>query len=343
MLISDKVKLTLDVSAIKRAVSNWHYGRVPPLALISADARGVALGLAVDAAIGDPRKGHPVAAFGVVAGRLESMLWRDSRLTGAVYCGVCVAGPVLLGVAASRLPARTAVVAAATWAVVGGTTLAPRGRRGISAALAVGRPGRGPAPPARPWSDATRRRCPPTRWPAPWSSRSPRTPPTPSSRRCSGARSPGCPGCSATARSTPSTRWSATGPPRYERFGWASARLDDVANWLPARLTGVLAVVLAPLRRRLADGRVARCCAATAGATRAPTPAGARRRSPALSDVTPGRPQRLRRPGRGAAVDGLRQAGLGRLTSQRSVRLAHDGRADRAACSPVVALLRRRR
>lgn len=27
---------------------------------------------------------------------------------------------------------------------------------------------------------------------------------------------------------------------RYHRFGWASARLDDVLNWLPARLAGVL-------------------------------------------------------------------------------------------------------
>lgn len=27
---------------------------------------------------------------------------------------------------------------------------------------------------------------------------------------------------------------------KYENFGWASARLDDVVNWLPARLTGVL-------------------------------------------------------------------------------------------------------
>jgi adenosylcobinamide-phosphate synthase len=28
--------------------------------------------------------------------------------------------------------------------------------------------------------------------------------------------------------------------PRYRRFGWASARLDDLANLVPARLTGVL-------------------------------------------------------------------------------------------------------
>ena len=31
---------------------------------------------------------------------------------------------------------------------------------------------------------------------------------------------------------------------RYRRFGWASARLDDLANLVPARLAGVLVVVL---------------------------------------------------------------------------------------------------
>ena len=34
---------------------------------------------------------------------------------------------------------------------------------------------------------------------------------------------------------------------RYRRFGWAAARLDDLANLVPARLTTLLTCVLAPL------------------------------------------------------------------------------------------------
>jgi adenosylcobinamide-phosphate synthase len=36
---------------------------------------------------------------------------------------------------------------------------------------------------------------------------------------------------------------------RYREFGWASARLDDVANWIPARLTAGLVWVCAMLLR----------------------------------------------------------------------------------------------
>ena len=69
--------------------------------------------------------------------------------------------------------------------------------------------------------------------------------------------------------------------PRYERFGWAAARLDDVANWLPARITAALTVLCAPvaggsargaLRAWLRDGashpspNSGRCEAAAAGA-----------------------------------------------------------------------------
>jgi adenosylcobinamide-phosphate synthase len=35
---------------------------------------------------------------------------------------------------------------------------------------------------------------------------------------------------------------------RYEEFGWASARADDVAAWLPARVTAVLVAVARPAR-----------------------------------------------------------------------------------------------
>ena len=34
--------------------------------------------------------------------------------------------------------------------------------------------------------------------------------------------------------------------PRYQRFGWASARADDVVNWLPARITALTVTLLRP-------------------------------------------------------------------------------------------------
>ena len=68
---------------------------------------------------------------------------------------------------------------------------------------------------------------------------------------------------------------------RHERFGWAAARLDDVANLVPARVTAILAAALAPavggsgraaLRTLRRDGaahpspNAGRCEAAFAGA-----------------------------------------------------------------------------
>jgi adenosylcobinamide-phosphate synthase len=38
---------------------------------------------------------------------------------------------------------------------------------------------------------------------------------------------------------------------RHEAFGWAAARIDDIANFVPARLTGLLFVALAGSEKRL--------------------------------------------------------------------------------------------
>jgi adenosylcobinamide-phosphate synthase len=42
---------------------------------------------------------------------------------------------------------------------------------------------------------------------------------------------------------------------RYLHFGWASARLDDLFNWLPARLTGVMLAIAAWMRPSLSPVR----------------------------------------------------------------------------------------
>jgi adenosylcobinamide-phosphate synthase len=35
--------------------------------------------------------------------------------------------------------------------------------------------------------------------------------------------------------------------PRYQAFGWATARLDDLVNLIPARLSGLLVAIVAPV------------------------------------------------------------------------------------------------
>ncbi|SDN27368.1 adenosylcobinamide-phosphate synthase [Paenibacillus sp. yr247] len=44
---------------------------------------------------------------------------------------------------------------------------------------------------------------------------------------------------------------------RYRHFGWASARWDDAMNWIPARLTGLLLVLVALLQPGLSAKRSA--------------------------------------------------------------------------------------
>jgi adenosylcobinamide-phosphate synthase len=241
---------------------------------------GLALGVGLDAVFGDPRRGHPVAVFGRAAGALERRLHADSRPRGAVFAAACVAGAAGIGYAAERLTrrrpvARAAATAAATWAVLGGTSLAGEGRA-MAAALERGD------------LEAARARL---------------------SHLC--ARDPSGLDEAELARATvesiaENTSDAAVAPlfwgavagipgllgyravntldamvgyrsARYRKFGWAAARLDDAANWAPARLTGLLTVALGPdrsaawrmLRRdggRHPSPNAGRCEAAFAGA-----------------------------------------------------------------------------
>ncbi|GAA2597408.1 cobalamin biosynthesis protein [Dactylosporangium fulvum] len=216
----------------------------------AADAAGIVLGALLDVVFGDPRRWHPVAGFGRFALMVERRTYADDRVAGARFAAVAVGVPVAAAALAGRLTrrrplARTALVAAATWAALGGTSLAREGRvmadRLESGDLSGARAqlpnlcGRDPSaldPPelaratvesvAENTSDAV---VGPLFWGAV-------------------AGLPGIVGYRAV-----NTLDAMVGhrSARYARFGTVSARLDDLANLAPSRLTGALTVAAAPV------------------------------------------------------------------------------------------------
>lgn len=209
---------------------------------MSARVAGLLIGYAADRLLGDPQRLHPVAGFGSAAAALERRLYADSRLRGVVHATVLVGGAVALGVAAERFTVspvtRTLATAAATWTVLGGRSL-EREAHAVHAYLASGDlPGaRGQVKRlvgrdtddldaseisravvesvAENTSDAV---VAPLVWGAI-------------------AGMPGLLGYRAV-----NTLDAMVGHhnPRYERYGWASARFDDLVNLPGSRLAGTL-------------------------------------------------------------------------------------------------------
>ncbi|GGW72891.1 cobalamin biosynthesis protein [Streptomyces griseoloalbus] len=212
-------------------------------------AYGAAAGLLGDLLLGDPRRGHPVAAFGRAAAAVERVLWRDDRGRGAVHTAVCVGGTVVLGSLAARCvrsspAASVALTGVATWAVVGGTSLA-REARAIARALETGD------------VEAARARLPhlcgrdPQALDADGIARAvvesvaENTSDAVVGALLWGAVA-GVPGLLGFRAVNTLDAMVGHKSPRYRRYGWASARLDDVAGWPGARLTAVLAALAGP-------------------------------------------------------------------------------------------------
>lgn len=198
--------------------------------------------------VGDPRRAHPVAAFGRAALVSERALYADARLPGVLHAGLLVGGAVGLGTAArhvGRPITRCVLTAAATWTVAGGTTLraeaaamadlidaddvdSARRRlshlcgRDASALDADGLARATVESVAENTSDAV---VGPLVWGAAF----------------------GVPGMLGYRAVNTLDAMVGHRSPRYARFGWASARADDAANLLPARLSAALATALAPV------------------------------------------------------------------------------------------------
>lgn len=215
-----------------------------------ARAVGLLLGVAADGAFGDPRKRHPVAGFGQIAKKVETALYGDDKLSGVVHAAALSGGAVALGVYVERIGRRhpvlqTLTTAAATWVVLGGRSLAVQG-------AAIGRElDAGELPEARERLPHLCGRDPSTLDAeglarAAVESLAENTSDAVVAPLLWGAVA-GVPGMLGYRAVNTLDAMVGYRSPRYRKFGWASARLDDLLNLVPARLAAALTVVGAPV------------------------------------------------------------------------------------------------
>jgi adenosylcobinamide-phosphate synthase len=214
----------------------------------SARAIGLAAGYLADVVLADPQRGHPVAAFGSAAAALERRTYADNRAAGAAHTAALLGALGVFGLAVERAahrrgPAWTAAATAVTtYVVLGGTSLARTGDRladtldrgdiGGARALLPSLCGRDPAAldadglaraalesVAENTSDA---QVAPILW---------------------GAIA-GVPGLLVYRGANTLDAMIGHKSPKYLQFGWAAARFDDIVNYVGARATGLVVLVV---------------------------------------------------------------------------------------------------
>ncbi|WP_410787425.1 cobalamin biosynthesis protein [Kribbella sp. C-35] len=206
-------------------------------------AIGLLIGFAADRFVGDPRRFHPVAGFGQTAARLEKRLYADSRVNGTVHAAVLVGSTTALGLAAERLTRRhpilhTAVTAAATWTVLGARSL-DREAETMAALLEEK-----DIPAAR---DRLSHLCARDATDLEADELARATVESLAENTSDACVAPllwggvlGIPGLLGYRAANTLDAMVGYKSPKYLNFGWASARLDDVLNLLPARVCALL-------------------------------------------------------------------------------------------------------
>ena len=213
-------------------------------------AAGLVAGTALDALLADPRRGHPVAAFGRAAGAIEARIYAPTKARGGLHAAVCVLAVAIPAALVhhrtrSRPAARLTATAAVSWSVLGAASLANEAER-LARALESGDVA------------AARARLPslcgrdPARLDPAGLDRA--AVESVAENTCDAVVAPllwgGAAGLTGlVAYRAVNTLDAMVGhrSPRYRDFGWAAARLDDVANAGPARLTALLTAACAPV------------------------------------------------------------------------------------------------
>jgi adenosylcobinamide-phosphate synthase len=203
---------------------------------------GAAAGLALDRLLPEPPGTvHPVALFGIVMTGLERRIHRDARGAGLVHAGAGLALGLGVGaVVRSTALATSSAVAGRALAVAAGDVRRSLGDGDLERARAllpslVGRDpdGLGPDEIARAVVESVAENTvDAVVAPAFW-----------------GAVG-GAPGALGYRAANTLDAMVGHRSRRYANYGWASARLDDVLAWVPARLTAALVALVRPRSAR---------------------------------------------------------------------------------------------
>jgi adenosylcobinamide-phosphate synthase len=210
-------------------------------------ALAVAAGVAADRRFGEPPLAlHPVARFGQAMSAVEARMYRDRRAAGVAHACVGGLGAAAVGYGVQRVLGRAPAIAVVTAAVVAGRMLGDEATA-IGDLLEAGD------------LDGARERLP---------SLVGRSPAGLSESEISRAVVESV-AENAIDAVVASVFWAVVGgapaacahraintldamvghrSPRYRSFGWASARADDIANWVPARLGAVCVALVRPRR-----------------------------------------------------------------------------------------------